>query len=197
MNYLTVSFYSGVVLLILCLLLLVSPFRDRFSSATQKIQGFGLNLEVSVLTLLVLISVGLMTSGIWMQLQNIDNKLKQLEIEKTAAEEKAKRAEEDLARTNKLGIVIFLKLEGVEDITKLSFQSLQCKYVMSSGEERKADISPAPVINRIKVNITDLQKDTIIDRLVVESTNSNLKWVSQTQFRPFQPTMELTRESNR
>ncbi len=194
MNFLTVSFYSGVVLLVLCLLVLVSPLKDRFSSATQKIQGFGLNLEVSVLTLLVLISVGLMTSGIWMQLQNIDQKLKKLEIEKTTAEEKAKRAEEDLARTNKLGIVLFVKLEGVDDITKLSFPSLQCKYVTSSGEERKADISPAAVINRIKVNITDLQKDTIIDRLVVESTNPDMKWVSQTQFRPFQPVMELTKE---
>jgi hypothetical protein len=194
MNFLTVSFYSGVVLLLLCLLVLVSPLRDRFSNATQKIQGFGLNLEVSVLTLLVLISVGLMTSGIWMQLQNIDQKLKQLEMAKTAAEEKARRAEEDLARTNKSGIVLFVKLEGIDDITKLSFPSLQCKYVMASGEERKADISPAPVINRIKVNLNELQKDTIIDRIVVESTNPTMKWVSQTQFRPFQPVLELKKE---
>src|SRR6266849_1649073 len=97
MSFLTISFYAGIGLLVLCILVLVSPLRERFSSATQKIQGFGLNLEVSVLTLLVLISVGLMTSGIWIQLQDVSSKLKQLEIDKTTAEDKAKRAEENLA----------------------------------------------------------------------------------------------------
>jgi len=43
MRFLTISFYSGIVLLILCILVLVSPLRDRFSNATQKIQGFRLN----------------------------------------------------------------------------------------------------------------------------------------------------------
>src|SRR5713226_8555654 len=102
MSFLTISFYSGIGLLILCILVLVSPLRERFSNATQKIQGFGLNLEVSVLTLLVLISVGLMTSGIWMQLQDVSKQLKQLEIEKTKAEEKARRAEEDLANATRV-----------------------------------------------------------------------------------------------
>src|SRR5882672_12191966 len=101
MSFLTISFYSGIVLLVLCILVLVTPLGERFSSATQKIQGFGLNLEVSVLTLLVLIGIGLMTSGIWMQLQDVSTRLKQLEIDKTKAEEKARRAEETLANANR------------------------------------------------------------------------------------------------
>jgi hypothetical protein len=195
MNFLTVSFYSGLVLLILCLLVLVSPLRDKFSSATQKIQGFGLNLEVSVLTLLVLISVGLMTSGIWMQLQNMNGKLQQLEIEKTTAEEKAKRAEEDLARTSKVGIVTFVKLEGVNDITKLNFGSLSCKYITASGDERDANISAASSINRIKVNLTDLQKETVIDKLLIINNQTGEKWVSPVEWRPLQPTIELAKDT--
>jgi len=35
MRFLTISFYSGIVLLILCILVLVSPLRDRFDIALR------------------------------------------------------------------------------------------------------------------------------------------------------------------
>jgi hypothetical protein len=194
MSFLTISFYSGIVLLILCILLLVSPLRERFSNATQRIQGFGLNLEVSVLTLLVLISVGLMTSGIWMQLQDVARQLKQLEIDKTTAEEKAKRAEENLANANKTGIVYFVTLQDVGDVTSLNFLSLSCKYTLASGDEKDASVSSAGSINKIKVSLTDLQRDTIIDSLSITDNQTNRKWVTKTQLRPFQPSIQLDKK---
>lgn len=194
MSFLTISFWSGIVLLILCILVLVSPLRERFSSATQKIQGFGLNLEVSVLTLLVLISVGLMTSGIWMQLQDVGSKLKQLEIDKTTAEEKAKRAEENLANANKIPIAYFVTLEGVPDIGKLNLQSVSCKYVIASGEERDGIVSPTASTTRLKVTLPDLQKDTIIDTLTITNSQTHEKWENRAQLRPLQPTLELVKK---
>lgn len=193
MSFLTISFYSGIALLILCILVLATPLGKRFSSATQKIQGFGLNLEVSVLTLLVLISVGLMTSGIWIQLQDTANRLKQLEHDKAIAEEKAKQAAESLANANRVSIAYLVTLQGVDDISRLNIPSMSCKYVVGEVEKDAIVSSPEATTGRLKVTLQDLQRDAIIESLTITNNQTNEHWVKR-YIRPLRPEIEVARK---
>lgn len=192
MNFLTISFYLGIILLLLCIVILISPLRDRFSSATQRIQGFGLNLEVSVMTLLVLISVGLITSGIWLQLRDITTELKSLEAKKAEAEIRAQQFQRQLEESRKMELPLFLTLEGVEDVSRLNFTSLECTYVTSSSDEPiRADIAPGRrTSDTVKVVLKDLTREVIIDKLEIYDRDTDTRW-QKVNFRPLQPTYEL------
>ena len=191
MRFLTICFYSGIALLVLCIVVLLSPLRDRFSNATQKIQGFGLNLEVSVLTLLVLISVALMSTGIWMSLQDVTTRLSNLEKEKTQAEADRDSARLQLENARKMALTVYVNLEGVADTSKLDFKSLSCKYTDASNEEKDASVSAASGQRAIKVTFTDLQRDTVIFSLRITNGLTGESWVSHETFRPLQPALQL------
>lgn len=192
MDFLTISFYLGIGLLLACILLLISPLRDKFSGATQKIAGFGLNLEVSVMTLLVLISVGLITSGIWLQLRDINSELSSLELKKVEAEARALQYQRQLEESRRMELPVFLTLEGVNDVSALNFPALECTYVTSSSDEPiRVDVSPGRRSkDTVKVVLKDLTRDIIIDRLEVYDPQTRTRW-TKANFRPLQPTYDL------
>jgi len=195
MKFLTISFYAGIALLLLCIAILLTPLGKRFSEKTQKIQGFGLNLEVSVLTLLVLIAVALMTSGIWLQLQDVSKQLKQLEDDKRRAEESYKSAQDQLENAKKLGMVAFAKLDGVNDVSKLKLESFSCVFTNAAGDEEKAGLELSKGLNKIKVIFLDLRRDTVIRSIAITNEQTGDKWVSREEHRWLQPEIILTKES--
>src|SRR5437764_13706750 len=138
MNFLTISFFLGIALLLLCIIIMISPLRDKLSTP-QKIQGLGLNLEVSVLTLLFLISVGFISCGLWLQLQNISKDLKDLESGKLEAETRANDLEKQLREARWIEMDAYIILTGVDNVKDL--KSLSCTYDTQSALNQKATIS--------------------------------------------------------
>lgn len=195
MRFLTISFYSGIVLLILCILVLVSPLRDRFSNATQKIQGFGLNLEVSVLTLLVLISVALMSTGIWMQLQDVSTQVRTLTEQKLNAELALQSTRDQLDNAKRIPLTVYASLEGVEDTSRLDVEALTCTYSDGPGPDKKAEVKRASGAHpkRIKILFTDVQGATIIESLTISDAQAKQQWGIREIFKPLQPTLDLSR----
>ena len=198
MDFLTISFCIGIGLLVICILTMISPLRERLS-APQKIQGLGLNLEVSVLTLLFLISVGFISCGIWLQLKNITKELEDLRFGKVQAEARAKQYQDELTAIKKTEMVAFVSLVGVDDVTKLKYTALSCIFDTTSEDGQKAEIAVAPSANAIKVTIKNLKPDTFIKLLTVEDNDSKKKWSSRSDglqrledgFQPLQPVYEL------
>jgi hypothetical protein len=178
---------------------MVTPLRERLT-APQRIQGFGLNLEVSVLTLLFLISVGFISCGLWLQLQNITKELSDLQSGKVQAETRAAQYQKELEDIRRTEMIVFLTLDGVEDVTKLKYTALTCTYDASSGDNQKAEIALAPSANAIKVTLKNLKPDTFIKKLIVEDGDSTRKWSSKREaavqnlaggFQPLQPVYDL------
>lgn len=171
----------------------------RKALRTTKIQGFGLNLEVSVLTLLFLISVGFISCGLWLQLQNITKEVSDLQSGKVEAETRANQYQKELEDIKRTEMVAFLTLDGVEDVTKLKYTALTCTFDASSGDNQKAEIALAPSANAIKVTLKNLKPDTFIKKLIVEDGDSTRKWSSKRDgvqnlaagFQPLQPVYEL------
>lgn len=194
MKFLTISFYAGIALLLLCIAILVTPLGKRFSGATQRIQGFGLNLEVSVMTLLVLISVGLIASGIWVQLQDNSRVLTQLQQERHEAKEALKATQAQLENERKQGIVAFAKLDGVDDVSTLDLQAFFCSWTNAAGDEEKAFLEASQGLNKLKIIFLDLKRESVVRSVTITNTQTREKWINRDQHRWLQPELVLKRE---
>lgn len=66
MNLLTSSYFLpllGMGIVVFCVLSFFFPYGEKLKGKIQKIKGFGVDLEVSVLTLFIIIGVILSFSG--------------------------------------------------------------------------------------------------------------------------------------
>ena len=63
----------GCIIILVCLLSFFSSFGDKFKDKTQKIKGFGIDLEVSVLSLFILVGVALSFAGIYLNVMNYES----------------------------------------------------------------------------------------------------------------------------
>jgi hypothetical protein len=192
---LTICFYLGIVLLLSCVILLITPLRDKISSATQRIQGFGLNLEVSVLTLLFLISAALISTGIWVKLGSIKDELAQSRQDKVKAEARVLSLQEEVDRFKTNSVDAWVTLDGVDDVSKLKYPALECKYQTSAADViESCSISKGDFLQRVKVNFPNINKGTKIKALVItESDPPKREWSYPNEFDPFKQSLKMAR----
>jgi hypothetical protein len=192
---LKVCFYLGIILLLSCVILLMSPLRDKISGATQKIQGFGLNLEVSVLTLLFLISAALISTGIWVKLGSIKDQLALSRLEKERADAKLQSLREEMDRFKRNSVEAWVTLDGVDDVSKLKYTALECDFQTSAADApERCSISRGDFLNRVKVTFPDINKGTKIKALVIkESDAPNREWSYTNEFDPFKQSLKLSK----
>jgi hypothetical protein len=192
---LKICFYLGIILLLSCVILLLTPLRDKISGATQKIQGFGLNLEVSVLTLLFLISAALISTGVWVKLVSTKDELAQSRLEKEKAVAELKRMEEVMERFKRNSVEAWVTLEGVDDVSKLKYTALQCDFQTSAADAPEpCSISKGDFLNRVKVIFPNINNGTKIKALVIkESDAPNREWSYVNEFDPFKQSLKLSK----
>ena len=65
----------GILILIFCVLSFVFPYGAKFKDKKQTINAFGVKLEVSVLTLFILIGVCLSSFGLYTQIKDYEGAL--------------------------------------------------------------------------------------------------------------------------
>lgn len=192
---LIICFYLGIVLLVSCVILLITPLRDKISGATQKIQGFGLNLEVSVLTLVFLISAALISTGIWVKLNNIKDQLAKSQHEKDTAQAQVLSLTDQLERSRKNSVEAWVTLDGIDDVSDLKYTALECKYQTSAADiVETCSISKGDFLNRVKVTFPDIAKGTKIKAMVIkESDAPKREWSYVNEFDPFKQSLKLTK----
>jgi hypothetical protein len=190
---LKVCFYLGIVLLLSCVIVLVTPLRDKISSATQKIAGFGLNLEVSVLTLLFLISAALISSGVWVKFGSVKDQLAEARLDKEKAEANLVSLREEMDRFKRNSAEAWITLEGVDDVAKLNFPDLHCDYQTSAADAgEKCIITKGDLIHGVRVIFTDINKGTKIKKLVItEGDPPKRTWSYPNEFDPFKQNLKM------
>lgn len=190
LNFLTISFFIGIAVVLFCMLAYIFPYGERFRDKTQKIKGFGLDLEVSVLTVFILIGFVFTFSGILLQIRGYDDQLKKLEEARLERDARIAHMQLDIERLQKMEIHALVTLEGVDPGAFSRLSDLECEYTLSGrGEPQKADISKGDG-NSIQVTLKDVTRETHIRRLVLEDRGSNSKW-EYVNFDPLQPIYNL------
>jgi hypothetical protein len=195
MNTLIISFVLGIGIIIFCVLSLIFPYGQSFREKTQKIQGFGLNLEVSVLTLLLIIGFVFIFfgSGIWFQLRSIDTRLKSLETEKASADVRVRDLQERLDRQSPMDLVAFIKLKS-QNSPPPNVNAVDVVYETATGGGGPVDVSVAPASGAFKIAIRDFTRDTTVTNLIVKTKDGKRKWKLEGSWMPLLPTYELIEE---
>lgn len=192
MNPLIISFVLGIVIVVFCIFSFILPYGQNFREKTQKIQGFGLNLEVSVITLLLIIGFVFIFfgSGIWFQLRSIDTRLQSLETDKANADARVRDLQERLDRQSPIDLVAFIKLKG-RNAPPLDVNSVDVLYETATGRGGRVDVSAAPASGAFKIAIRDFTRDTTMTNLIVRTKDGKRQWKLEGSWMPLLPTYEL------
>jgi hypothetical protein len=193
MDPLIISFILGILIILFCVTSFVLPYGRNFKDKTQKIQGFGLNLEVSVLTLFIVIGFTLVFfgGGIWFQLRGINIQLNDLREEKAKAEARVADLQDKLERANSMEAIAFLKLEGVDEMNHPDQNEVECLYESATGRGGRAEINAGPASGTFRIVIKDINRDTIITNLLLRTKDKKRRWKIEKNIMPLQPTYEL------
>lgn len=177
----------GIVILFFCILSFIFPYGKKFKGKIQKINAFGVNIEVSVLTLFIIIGVCLSLLGLYIQIKDYEGQLYNARIAK-------EKAERQLADAGKSEITLLVTLEDVEVGSMPKLEDISCRYHMSGVEKpQKADVLKGYLPLQFKIVLRDIKTTAHIMRLVLEDHSTNRKWVKQS-FAPFEPNYQLKKE---
>ncbi|MBA3357584.1 MAG: hypothetical protein H0U18_16915 [Pyrinomonadaceae bacterium] len=105
----------GVVVLFICIALI---FTERATplKTPQRIKGFGVELEISVLTLLVLVGLILSLSSIYIQVTGYQQQLISSQKQLDTLDREVASARRQLEAAKKIDLTVFVNLEGVNNL---------------------------------------------------------------------------------
>jgi len=186
--------FLGIGIVLFCILSFVFPYGEKFKDKTQKIKGFGVDLEVSVLTLFVIIGVVLSLTGLYLQIEGYDNQLKDYERQVAAAKAEAVAAQQALERGRRMQMSALITLEGVNAAEMPKLEEMRCEYFLY-GSEKPVEVQVGRGLagNQLRVAFKDITADTVIRSLVLQDRSSQRKWAYE-NFAPFEPFYVLKRQ---
>jgi hypothetical protein len=194
---LNICFFAGVLLLIVCILLLRSSQRKKFDNTPQIIQIWGLKLEVSILTLVFLISIGLIATNIWFQLQRINERIEELTNARNRAEKEASEAKDALAKATFKDAVAFVSLPQGTDVSKMRLDSLTCRFKTKGGTQGEAHVEKGNSTQTLQITFKNVGLETIIDYVELIQTDDKTGgtiWSANEEFQPLKAhTFQLTK----
>ncbi|MCK4527567.1 hypothetical protein KAW18_09370 [candidate division WOR-3 bacterium] len=177
----------GIVIIIFCVLSFFFPYGEKFVDKIQKIKMFGVDMEVSILTLFIVVGVMMSFSGIYLHISNYEEKIKKANIEK----EKAKFA---LVEAKKMEVKIVVVPEGVDENLPPKLADIQCEYWLPGDDKSfKADIIQGFSSNSFKIIIKDITPRTHISKLLLRDISNNTSWIIK-DFMPLEPSFKLIKE---
>jgi len=188
----------GVGIIVFCLLSFVFRYGKNIRGKTQKIKGFGVDMEVSVIALLIIIGVLLSIIGIYLQIRDFEAEIKKHEkkvVSANSAKEELKRA---LAQANKIHMNVLLTLDGVNPDQLPKLEEVVCEYYTIVGGEKKSVMAPVTKggHNQFQITLTEVTKQTTITELSLKDLSTDRKWLysDSKTFWPLVPVYTLEEE---
>jgi hypothetical protein len=145
----------GVGVIVFCIASFFFPFGQRFKETKQTIRGFGVDLEISVLTLFLLIGFAFSLVGVYLHLS--ERSVEALQREHDQAVQQRDQAREELNRARqeqKAAVYGNLVLDG-GDLSEANPDDLECRYRFQ-GNDVVANVHGGPGGPQIMINDTGL-----------------------------------------
>jgi hypothetical protein len=189
LNMNSVLTICGILVLLFCLMLIFTQRGAKFKER-QILRGFGLELEVSVLTLLVLVGFTLSLASIYLQMTNYQSLL-------AKAEENSKSLELALRQTSKFDAYVLVTLEGVNPRDMPMLDDIYCQYY----SKQKGGWSKATVENGVQgteflLTLSDINPQMLVDRVELRYKDPTQKmiWVKKEPFYPLTQSFQLKKD---
>ena len=191
----------GIGIIVFCILSFIFPFGRRFKDKIQKIKAFGVDIEVSVLTLFIIVGFALSFLGVYLNIRTSEADLvkrdKQIsdEIERNKIlQERINGLQEIMERSEKMDICVLLSLENdnVHKIPELAHVECECYFILEGKTvSKKVEVKPGIKNDQFQITLRDITRDMMVLKLVFTDRNSNTKWLFTQPFSPSIPELQL------
>lgn len=179
----------GLLIIFFCIGSYILKYGDRFSGKSQKIKGFGLDLEISVRAIFILTGILLLFTGVYINNKDYESSLK----EANATIHAAKIA---LEIANKKEVRIVVRIDGVRGGNMPPLDELKCKYFVPGNDIAiYADVVHGISPGTFKIILKEIASDTHISKLELEDKLNNRKWIKE-NFMPMEPVYTLANISH-
>ena len=181
----------GIAIILFCIASFVFPFGQRFKEGKQVIRGFGLDLEISVLTLLLLIGFVMTFSGFYMYLRNENADTLREEIRELRG--KLDAAREEVQRAGRFTITANLVLPESVDVSSLDVGKLECRYTLFANPDSwvQAAVSQGLGGNSVRITFADIERRDVIQRLELREHGTESVLGVVMNIYPLQPLYKL------
>jgi len=157
-----------VLFLFICLILILFN-RVPTVRTPQKIKAFGIEMDVSVITVLVLVGLVLSLTSTFMEVKNYEDQL-------AVAQRQTSVLETALARSGKTTISALVKLEGVETTDDMpDLNDVYCRYFVRSTDKdgwvEGAKVNPGIYGLDFRITLEDVTPATNIEKFEVTDRN--------------------------
>ena len=181
----------GIVFMVIFVLSFFRPFGSKLEGTKQLIKGFGLDLQVSTRTLLLLGGMALVLTGVFLQVQQkqvtaLNGRINDLTAQLNIAKEQAESAGRQVIR----GSLVLPK--GV-NAAAIDLRELQCTYLLVARPEQwiEAPLAEGYSPSSVRIMLSDIARDDVIQQIVLRKRGSSEVLGSAANFYPLQPVIRL------
>ncbi len=181
----------GIGLVAVFVLSFFLPFGGKLEGARQVIKGFGLDVEVSARTLLMLAGLALLFTGVFLQVQQrqvdeLNGRIAKLQAQLEVAQEQAAKAGRQTIRG-------FLELPTGINAAALDLRELECRYVLVANPDQwiEAALSEGLGGNSVRFALNDIGPDDVVQEIQLRKRGSNQVLGEFQNFYPLQPLVKL------
>ncbi len=204
----TVLLALGVLIILISLAAFFVPKMKPLLETRQQFKGFGLELGINTVALLILFGIALTLPGFYLytkdyedqvtalysSLDRIENewkeRLRKLEVENESLKEIVEGGK-------KYDLNAVMQFRPTEAPPFGSIKNLECSYTTWKGGEpvvlKSGDVQPGPSEGTIEVRIRGLDRDDFIVQLMLKNKTNNTEWVYDKPFKPAKPNLEMVR----
>lgn len=177
--------FLGVVLIVFSILSFFLPYGEKIKGKIQKIKAFGVDVELSVLTLIILVGLILSFTGMYVQIQDYDNQLNLAKADQLALQKALERAQ-------KFQVNVLLTLEDVTADDMPKPDDLECEYhIMGEEQPVKVRVNEGYAFHEFRITLTDITTKTAIRSLILKDLSTNRKWAYNKVIMPLEPSYTL------
>ena len=179
----------GILIIILCVSSFFFPFGQRFKEGKQVIRGFGLDLEISVLTLLLLIGFVMTFTGVFLHFSG--REVAELKQDKRQLEGKLEELRDRLERAGRFTVIADLILPENVNLSALQVGNLECRFILFDNSEHAVAVSRGLAGNSLRVTLADFQRGDVIAHLELREHGTERVIGVANNVYPLQPLLKL------
>jgi hypothetical protein len=182
----------GILLLVLIVAALPFNISTAYKDKVQHIKAFGVDLDISVLTLLVLVALTLSLTGAFFLSRDYEQRLAALSElpAKLSALDTAHRVE--LARAKQVDVIALITLDGLDVDHAPEPKELSCTLRLHGGAGTKElEVSEGVLKAQYSVLLENLTAEERIRTLQCKTKDGRAWFIDK--FNPLEPEYELKR----
>lgn len=177
----------GIALITVYVLSFFLAFGHRMAGNKQLIKAYGLEVQVSVRTLLMLAGLALTFTSVFVHIQQ--TQVSDLNAKLEAAREEAARAGRHVVRA-------FLVPPSGINAAALDLSELECRYVLGAKPDQpiQALLMKGLGGSSLMIIMSDVRRDDVIQQIELRKKGSNEVLGVARNIYPLQPVIKLQRE---